>query len=748
MRKLMWFSVGFAAACFAGIYLLPKEAILIAGAVTLVCMLLCIAFWRRWCAITVVVIILLGATVGLCWLRGYDHFYLRDARKHDGGTITATIEVIDYSVDSGYGTTVDGIIKLETRDYRVRFYINENAFLRPGDKVTGSFLLRQTVGGGAREATYHQGHGIFLLAYPRGEVTITYAADGSAKFFAAELRREIKDMVNTVFPEDTAAFARALLLGDTSGLTYEDDTAFKVSGIRHVVAVSGLHVSILFSMAYSLVGKKRVLTALIGIPLLVLFAAVAGFTPSITRACVMQALMILAMLFNKEYDPPTALGFSVLVMLAVNPWTVTSVSFQLSVGCMLGIFLFSEGIRTLLLGKAVKDGKKNKTLWNRLRLYVANSVSVTLSAMLITTPLSAYYFGTVSLIGILTNLITLWVVTFAFCAIAAACALGALWIPLGQGIAWLAAWPIRYILLISKLLSAVPNAAVYTCSVYILAWLVLCYVLLAAFALCKCKHPVVLSCCMIFSLALSLGASWLEPKLDNYRVTVLDVGQGQCIILQSGDRHYLADCGGNNAADSAAQRLLSQGVDQIDGLFLTHYDEDHAGDAANFLTRIDCDRLYLPDIEPDNPLRKQLAFAYADKISWINENIAFGANGVRISVYPSQNRSGSNESGMCLLFQMNNCDILITGDWSSGNERQLVSEQDLPRLELLIAGHHGSNSSTSFELLSETMPHTAIISVGKNNSFGHPSREVLDRLEMFGCQIYRTDTDGTVIIKG
>lgn len=748
MRKLMWFSVGFAAACFAGIYLLPKEAILIAAAVTLVCMLLCIAFWRRWCAITVVVTILLGATVGLCWLRGYDHFYLRDARKHDGGTITATIEVIDYSVDSGYGTTVDGIIKLETRDYRVRFYINENAFLRPGDKVTGSFLLRQTVGGGAREATYHQGHGIFLLAYPRGEVTITYAADGSAKFFAAELRREIKDMVNTVFPEDTAAFARALLLGDTSGLTYEDDTAFKISGIRHVVAVSGLHVSILFSMAYSLVGKKRVLTALIGIPLLVLFAAVAGFTPSITRACVMQALMILAMLFNKEYDPPTALGFSVLVMLAVNPWTVTSVSFQLSVGCMLGIFLFSEGIRTLLLGKAVKDGKKNKTLWNRLRLYVANSVSVTLSAMLITTPLSAYYFGTVSLIGILTNLITLWVVTFAFCAIAAACALGALWIPLGQVIAWLAAWPIRYILLISKLLSAVPNAAVYTCSVYILAWLVLCYVLLAAFALCKCKHPVVLSCCMIFSLALSLGASWLEPKLDNYRVTVLDVGQGQCIILQSGDRHYIVDCGGNNAADSAAQRLLSQGVDRIDGLFLTHYDEDHAGDAANFLMRIDCDRLYLPDIEPDDPLRKQLASAYTNKISWIDENIALGANGVGISVYPSQNRTGSNESGMCLLFQMKNCDILITGDWSSGNERQLVSEQDLPRLELLIAGHHGSNSSTSFELLSETMPHTAIISVGKNNSFGHPSREVLDRLEMFGCQIYRTDTDGTVIIKG
>jgi competence protein ComEC len=148
--------------------------------------------------------------------------------------------------------------------------------------------------------------------------------------------------VESAFPADTAAFAKALLLGDSSGLNYELDTAFKLSGIRHIIAVSGLHVSILFSLMYILAGKRKVLTALLGIPVLFLFAAVAGFSPSIVRACVMQVLMIVAMLLDKEYDPPTALSFAVLLMLAVNPSAVTSVSLQLSVGCMMGIFMFSQ----------------------------------------------------------------------------------------------------------------------------------------------------------------------------------------------------------------------------------------------------------------------------------------------------------------------------------------------------------------------------------------------------------------------
>ena len=151
--------------------------------------------------------------------------------------------------------------------------------------------------------------------------------------------------MESIFTGDTVAFAKALLLGDTGDIDYATDTAFKISGIRHVIAVSGLHVSILFSLVYVFTARRKWLTTIVGLPLLFCFAALVGFSPSITRACVMHGLALIAMLFEREYDPPSALSFAVLCMLLSNPWTITNVGFQLSIGCVVGIFLFSEPIR-------------------------------------------------------------------------------------------------------------------------------------------------------------------------------------------------------------------------------------------------------------------------------------------------------------------------------------------------------------------------------------------------------------------
>ena len=146
--------------------------------------------------------------------------------------------------------------------------------------------------------------------------------------------------ISELFPDDTEAFARALLLGDDNDIGYELNTAFKITGIRHIIAVSGLHVSILFGLLYLLTARKRLLTALIGIPLVLLFAALAGFTPSVVRASMMHIFMVLANLFDREYDAPTAMGFASTAILALDPLAATSVSFQLSFGCVAGILLF------------------------------------------------------------------------------------------------------------------------------------------------------------------------------------------------------------------------------------------------------------------------------------------------------------------------------------------------------------------------------------------------------------------------
>ena len=746
MRKLMWFTIGFAIACILGAYFFSGAFLWIPLAISVIVSAFCYVIRGKyaWCKIAMLVV--LGCLVGAVWMLLFDTFYISTARSYDATKLTHIIEITDYSEPTDYGVAANGKLTLEHKTYNVKIYLPFSMELKPGDRVEGNVSLQVTTEGGRNSSTHHQGKGIFFLAYADEDVVVAQAEEISAKYFAAVLRRNILQSIDRMFPEDAVAFARALLLGDTSKLSYDMDTSFKLSGIRHVIAVSGLHVSILFSLAYMLVGKRRILTALVGIPVLFIFAAIAGFTPSILRACLMQVLMILAMLLNKEYDPPTALAFAVLVMLGCNPLAVTSVSLQLSVGCMVGIFLFSGRISKVFLEKS----GKGKSLKARLCRWIIGSISVTISAMITTTPLCAYYFGTVSLIGILTNLLTLWLISFIFYGIMAACIAGAVFLPIGKGIAWLVSWCIRYVLVVAKLLGGIPVAAVYTCSLYILIWLVFAYVLIAVFLASKRKRPLLFTGCIVFTLIVSIALSWIEPRMDQYRITVLDVGQGQCILLQTQNRAYIVDCGGDSdtdAADTASQMLASQGIHRVDGLILTHYDSDHAGGVYNLLTRISADKLYLPTGNAQSFI-DGLDDKDRENAVLVTEDLVLEEEGLSISLFPSKNTKENAETSMGILFQIENYDILITGDMDASGERALIGRTSLPELELLFIGHHGSNTSTSWDLLEATRPKAAVISVSGKNHYGHPTENVLNKLKIFGCKVYRTDMQGTIIFRG
>ena len=481
MRKLMVFTIGFTAALACGVYLLQMQHIhwiVFASIAVFVCILLLRSKISSWKAISVAII---GCIIAAILLIIFDNVYLASVREHDDKTVKATITATDYSYESGYGSAFDGEITLDGKVYSVHTYSATNEKLCPGDSVTAEFKLRFTGFGSQEGATYHQGNGIFLLAYEDTEPEIVKSEAVPLKFFAAKMRYMILQTLDKVFPDDTRGFARALLLGDSSQLTFTEDTAFKISGIRHIVAVSGLHVSILFSFIYLLAGKRRVMTALLGIPVLLFFAAIAGFTPSVIRACIMQGLMIIAMLVNKEYDPPTALSFAVLVMFLINPLAITSVSLQLSAGCMVGIFLFSSKISNFLLDDKRFGPAKGKSFKARLIRWSAGSVSVSVSAMITTIPLCAYYFGMVSLIGILTNLLTLWVVSIIFYGIMLACVVGVIWTVGGQWVAWVISWLMRYVTYVARFLSNIPYAAIYTCSIYTVFWIIFAYGLLFLF---------------------------------------------------------------------------------------------------------------------------------------------------------------------------------------------------------------------------------------------------------------------------
>ena len=748
MRKLVWIAVGFAAACALSAYFLSGFWLLLLGAVC-ICAATPIFFLRSKAAKTVA-LVLLGCAVSFSWFWFYDTVYLDTVRKYEDRYISAEVEIIDYSYENDIGIGADGIIRLDGKPYLIRIYITEDISLKPGDTVTGTILLRLTTGDGRQEPTYHRGSGIFLLGYVKSYDEIL-CVKVPAIYYVRVLRENILDLIDQIFPADTYGFARALLLGDSYQLTYEQDTDFQTSGIRHVIAVSGLHVSILLSLVYLVSGRHRYMTALIGIPVLVIFAALAGFTPSVIRACIMQTLVILALLLNREYDPPTALAAAVVLILLVSPMSVTSISFQLSVGCMVGIFLFSTRIQKYLLGGKRQRWAEGKSVRARLVRWAVSGVSVTFASMVTTTPLCAWHFGTVSLVSVITNLLTLWVVPFVFYGIMLSCAFGALWLPAGKVIAWAVAWLIRYILLTAKLMGAIPNGAVYTCSVYILLWLVLCYVLLAVFWLAKRKHPVVLAVCMVVGLVTALVASWLEPRLDDYRFAVFDVGQGQCVLFQCDGKNYLVDCGGENdsaIADRVSQQLLSQGITKLDGAVVTHYDRDHAGAMEKVLSRVGTKALYLPDIVDTGSLRETLTAAFPEETILVGEDMTLDEGAFSVKLFATTNDTLDNESSMCILFQRENCDILITGDRGEAGEAELLTHGPLPELELLVVGHHGSATSTGAQLLSATRPKQAVISVGRYNSYNHPSPSVCESLERFCGRIWRTDLHGTILFRG
>ena len=734
MRKLLWFTLGFGAACGFCAYGRELTFLILPIGVLLAALL---SGGPRTVKGFLAV---LGVLCGFFWFSRFESRTLQPIFELDGVTLETEIRCKGFPEETDYGYRTEGSIRIGEKDYTVMCYLDDAENLEPGALLSGPFRFKITAPGGMKESTYYQGEGIFLLAYQRDELTVR-SGEQTWKDIPARLRQRMLNILEETLPEDVATFAKALLLGDTSDLDYATKTDFTVSGIRHIVAVSGLHVSILYALTQLLSFRKRYLSAVLAFPTLFLFAAVTGFTPSVTRACIMSGLMMASSLLNREYDGVTSLSIAGLALLLVNPLVIASVSYQLSFASVAGIFLFAPGIRNWIF--SLFGRKKRVPLKQYILRWFAMSVSVTLGATIATVPLCAWYFGVVSLAAVVTNLLVLWAVSLIFYGLMVVCVLGLFWTSGATLLGKLVSLLIRYVLTTARIVADFPLSAVYTRSIYIVIWLVLVYALLFAFLWSKKRKPMTLVCCASLGLCVALVASWTEPMLDDVRFTVLDVGQGQCLLLQCDGRTYMVDCGGSSdaeAADTAAETLLRQGISHLDGLILTHYDRDHAGGAENLLSRIEAELLVLPPVYSDLSLpAKQTLYA--------REDLQLDAGDTKIRIFTSPLPGNDNENSLCVLFDTQKCDILITGDRDGFGERSLLRNGGLPDVDVLIAGHHGSKNATCEELLTAVKPEIVCISAGRNNAFGHPAPELLERLEAFGCTVYRTDLHGDILIR-
>ncbi len=749
MRKLAMTAGSFSAAIFLAQYLLPAAVQLWAGAALLFAFAASI-FIKRPRALRFAA---LGLAAGLIWNYAYGLFGLRAARALDGTTQTVTAKVLSYPEDTDYGKSV--LIRAGKAKCRLYIYNDDYAELEAGDEISikASFTLTGEKTGG----DYYYSLGIPLFGYAREKPSVLGKAPFSVLYIPAKAGKLLGDSIDASFGS-AAPFIKALVTGDRSDLK-KDGYAYSlmsVTGIAHCVAVSGMHVSFLAGLVYFLLGKKRP-AAVVCIPAVLFFMAMTGFSASVTRAGVMQLAVCAASLTRREYDAKTALFLSLLLLLALNPYSAQNAGLQLSFGATLGILLFGERLRAAMSERLA--GMLSLKPAGRLARGLVSTLSVSLGALVFTLPLTALIFGRVSVIAPLTNLLALWAVSICFVLGLIAALAGLIWLPLASALALPAILLVKYIYFIIGLLGRIPFASVYTESVYISFWLALVYVLLAAAVLLPGRGKgSAFAAAAAASFAVVLAFELHEANSADLRVTALDVGQGQCVVITAKGYTAVVDCGGSasrSAGDIAAEYLSSLGRTRVDSLILTHYHRDHAGGAAELMRRVKVARLIAPDtglnpdiaweLEPE--IESQAARSGVKLLSLGGDICSFEEGGVKFTLVPPLDYADENEIGVCVLFSCGSFDGLITGDVGSETELRLMERISMPDVELLVAGHHGSAESTSAALLEALRPECVLISVGRN-SYGQPSEKVLARLAACSPvpRVCRTDEMGDITV--
>lgn len=737
MRKLAIFCAAFTVSALLWCYAPPLPYLLAA-----VCCLvpLTVGLMLRGKARTAVISVTLGFALGLLWCRAYAEVVRLPMTALAGTEQEVVVELCEYPQETSAGKAKATVRFVEPRLHGKAVYYGEESLfaLVPGDRIRDTAECADAAFIRDEAVDTFTSRGVFLFLYG-SEDAQSERGEGGLHYLPQHLAEKMKRSIDAVFPERTAPFMRSLLVGDKSQLSAADEVALSEAGLFHITAVSGLHCGfLLLIVTYLFFAVNRRMLAFFAIPILALYAMLTGASPSIVRACIMFSLMLIAPVFYRESDGVTSLLFSLFLILLQNPFAIASVSLQLSYGAVGGLLFL-----TPRLNRAIRKMKCGKLL-----RFVLASLSATAGALIFTTPLCAYYFGVVSLAAPLANLLCLGVASIVFGLGLAAAVFGMLLPPLGSLIAWAVHCGALYILRTAEVLTGIPHHAVYFENQYLWLWLFYAYALLALCAVLRkgrgryaawavCSALVLFGCITIYEQSFSQNRA---------NIVISDVGQGQSIVLVSGGESAVIDCGSSNYAESAgnmaADILHNAGCRKLEHLFITHVDADHVNGIETLLARMEVEEMIVP-LSAERDLRRtaltKLAEENGTKVSFIyDEKEVFSVGELTISAY-----------GFCgetaYLASMEDFDFLVTGDMSRSDEKKLVKGYALPDVEVLVAGHHGSKSSTGRELLDAVRAEVGIVSVGPN-SYGHPTAEALYRMTDRNMAVYRTDKQGNIYI--
>ncbi len=744
MRRLVLFASLFAAGLFAAVYILPDNIILPAAGVCAAFIFLFLFF--RGTARRRVFIIFLALTLSLTYFTVYRLLSVEPDRS-----LAGEAEKIQAVVLSSPRET-DSFISYRIRlcpesGGTARANLYTTADLEIGDIIEVSGTISDAGGESDTYRNYYYSSGIYLTIFT-DEVSKTGEKSGSISLFPAKATSYVTKTIRSIFPVSTREFAVSLITGDRSAFTSDEQVAynFSTTGLYHIIAVSGMHLTFLLALPMLLLKNKRRF-AIFAIPLTIFYMAFTGFTPSICRAGIMQISLMCSYLFRREADSLTSLFTALLILLLINPYSIASVSLQLSFLSMLGLILFSQRICD-----GVRRHLPDKLRKSRAVTYILSGLSASVSVTIFIVPPVAVYFGNISLISPLSSFVVVTVLSIAYPLCIIACIAGLIFAPAGAVLALPASFLLTVIMKAVTFFASIPFASVTTENPYILVWLVFVYILgiicaLAKLPLSRTAFPAGIS--VIFLCAALILPSF-SGNANVMKVTFLNVGQGLCTVIEKGDLVTVVDCGSSSsdtAGETAANFLKSRGKNTIDLLILTHYHEDHTNGLGYLLSAMNVKTIAAPDPADDDGSSDVITLAkrYGQDIEYISENTSAEMDGCVISIFAPLMGKGENERCLSVLATQEDFDVLITGDMPEEGEIMLIESAELPDIEVLSVGHHGSATSAHEMLLDTLTPEAAVISVGEN-SYGHPSAETITRLQERDISVFRTDISGDITV--
>ncbi len=604
------------------------------------------------------------------------------------------------------------------------------------------------------------------------------------------LRREAAEALAEALPEPEAGLAAGILIGLRDRVDRDLAAAFTAAGVSHVVAISGWNIAIVAAAVAALTGRlgrrRRSVVTLVAI---IAYVAFAGASASVVRAGLMAGVVLLARESGRAGRAAAALGWAVFLLLLVDPRLIADAGFQLSSLATAGLIIWASPIT----GWLERAGR------GRLPAWLTENLGVSFAAQAATLPIILVSFGRLAVLSPMVNLIVVPLVAPAMAVGLVALGGGAAVLagapPIVGAIAAAPGWVIlRILVTIVELAASLPFATIALPPPTDLALGLAATVGIGAFAWWRRTRPATeaaapptpsaapssapgrasvpassglaraVSRASAIGLVVSMvvaGAVVAARPGAFARVTILDVGQGDAILVEGSRGGRLLVDGGPDPDRLlvALDRRIPPWDRRIDAVILSHPHEDHVGGLALLLERYHVARVFEPgmvgpgpgyaawlrDLErPGSPLRLSLAAGDRLAVDEIELHVLWPIRG-QVPVTPPDGGTGINNVSVVLLGQVGTRRFLLMGDVEEEIDPSLIKE-GLPHVDLLKVAHHGSKTATTQAFIDATRPTIAVASAGAGNPYGHPARSTLERLTASGARVLRTDDDGTVVV--